>query len=98
MWPGADGSRVGDEGDDTHVGAAERTHDREDFVDAGEQPRPAVAGGASVGSPVAAASHRDRGACGPGTGRIPVPDAKRDSPFRRQLCAKVTSAGGWLDL
>jgi hypothetical protein len=37
----ADCGRVGDEGDDAYVGAAERTHERENFVDAREQPRQA---------------------------------------------------------
>jgi len=32
-----DGRRVGDESDDAHVGAAEWTHQWEDFIDTGEQ-------------------------------------------------------------
>ena len=31
-----------------HLGATERTHQRKDFVDAGEQQRPGIAGGAAV--------------------------------------------------
>ena len=43
---GAHRSGFGDEGDDPHRGRAKRTQQRKDFVDAREQLRPGVAGGA----------------------------------------------------
>jgi hypothetical protein len=44
-----DRGRVADEGDDAHLGAAERAHQGEDFIDAGEQQRPGVAGSVAMG-------------------------------------------------
>ena len=40
--------RVGDEGDDAHLGAAERTHQREHFVDASQKQRPGVSVSATM--------------------------------------------------
>jgi hypothetical protein len=40
---------VTDKGDDPHIGAAERAHEWENFVDAGEQQRQGLAGGAAMG-------------------------------------------------
>ena len=45
----AHGRAVGDEGDDAHRAATVGAHQRENFVDAGEQQRPGIAGGATVG-------------------------------------------------
>ena len=47
----ANGGAVGDEGDDPRRGATLGAHEREDLdlVDAGEQQRPGVAGGATMG-------------------------------------------------
>ena len=42
----ADGSGVGDEGDDSHLAAAAWTDERKDLIDPHEQHRPGVAGGA----------------------------------------------------
>jgi len=44
----ADRGRVGDEGDDAHRAATVGTHERENFVDAGEQQRAGVAGSATM--------------------------------------------------
>ncbi len=46
---GAHGGGVGDEGEDAHRAATGRTHEWEHFIDAGEQQRPGIAGGAAVG-------------------------------------------------
>jgi hypothetical protein len=48
----AHGGGVGDEGDDAHRAIAVEAHQREHFVDAGQQQRPGVAGRAT---PVTAA-------------------------------------------
>lgn len=44
---GADGLRVGEEGEDTHVGAALGAAEREDLVDTAEELGPAGAGGST---------------------------------------------------
>jgi hypothetical protein len=44
----ADGGRIGDEGDDPHLGATERAHQRKSFLDASEQHGPGVTGGATI--------------------------------------------------
>ena len=46
---GAHGGGVGDEGDDPHLAPTLRAQEREYCVDAGQQQRPGVAGGAAVG-------------------------------------------------
>jgi len=45
----AHGRGIGEESDDAHRAAAGRTHEWERFIDAGEQQRPGVAGGAPMG-------------------------------------------------
>jgi hypothetical protein len=43
----ADGSGVGDEGDDSHLAAAAWTDERKDLINPREQQRPSVTGGAT---------------------------------------------------
>jgi hypothetical protein len=45
----ARGQAVGDEGDDPHLGAAERAAEWEDLIEAGQQQRPGVAGRPAMG-------------------------------------------------
>ena len=44
----AHGHGIGKEGDAAHLGATHGTHERENLVDAGEQQRPGMAGGAPM--------------------------------------------------
>jgi hypothetical protein len=45
----AHGQGIGKESDDAHRGATQGTHERKNFVDAGAQQRPGIAGGATMG-------------------------------------------------